>query len=351
MRSVTRHRPVATRLDGRGSDGREVRARSSFHGIMSVDELDQGDLMGLSEDRAAMRSRLGTWGAWVGALTAVPASIGRPTAAAVEAAGYTCLWYPEGMGVRESYSNGAVILGATKQIMVASGIANVWARDALASASASRTLNDSFDDRFLLGLGVSHPPQVDPRGTTYLKPVAKMREYLGQLNASEFNSPDIGQAAPLPVQTIIAALRPKMLEVARDLSLGAHPYLVPVEHTVRAREILGPDPLLIPEHKIIIEPDAEKARARARDAIGWYLGIENYKQNLLWLGYTEADIADGGSDRLIDALVAHGDVDTVVAKLREHLAAGADQVAVQALGDESDPTGITQLQEIAPLLT
>ena len=132
--------------------------------MMPSDRIDQGDTMGLSEDRAAMRSRLGTWGAWIGALTAVPAALGRPTAAAVEAAGYTCLWYPEGMGVRESFSNGAVLLGATDKIMIASGITNVWARDALASASASRTLNDSFDNRFLLGLGVSHPPQVDPRG-------------------------------------------------------------------------------------------------------------------------------------------------------------------------------------------
>ena len=327
-----------------------VRTRRAIGGIMSADQFDQGDTMGLSEDRAAMRSKLGTWGAWVGALTAVPAALGRPTAAAVEAAGYSCLWYPEGMGVRESYSNGAVILGATKKIMVASGIANVWARDALASASASRTLNDSFDDRFLLGLGVSHPPQVDPRGATYLKPVAKMREYLTQLNETDFSTPDPSADPVAPVQTIIAALRKPMLEVARDLSLGAHPYLVPVEHTARAREILGPDPLLIPEHKIIIETDADKARERARGAIGWYLQIENYKRNLMWMGFTEDDIANGGSDRLIDALVAHGDAETVVAKLREHLDAGADQVAIQALGDESDPTGITQLQEIAPLL-
>ena len=149
---------------------------------------------------------------------------------------------------------------------------------------------------------------------------------------------------------IIAALRKPMLEVARDLTLGAHPYLVPVEHTARAREIMGPDPLLIPEHKVIIETDANKARERARGAIGWYLQIENYKKNLIWMGFTEDDVANGGSDRLIDALVAHGDPETVVAKLREHLDAGADQVAIQARGDESDPTGITQLQQLAPLL-
>ncbi len=310
------------------------------------------DQMGLSEDRAVMRSRIGTWGAWVGALTAVPAAIGRPTAAAVEAAGYSCLWYPEGMGVRESFSNGAVLLGATERILVASGIANVWARDAVSSASASRTLNDSFDNRFLLGLGVSHPPQVDPRGlTTYLKPVSKMREYLQQIAIDQFDSPDgDADAATPPVHTIIAALRPPMLEVARDLSLGAHPYLVPVEHTVRAREIMGADPIIAVEHKAIIESDPAKARERARAAIGWYLEIDNYRKNLLWMGFTDADIGNGGSDRLIDALVAHGDAETVVAKLREHLVAGADHVAVQALGDESDPTGIKMLEQLAPLL-
>ena len=306
--------------------------------------------MDLAQARAAMRPRLGTWGAWIGALTAVPAALGRPTAQRVEAAGFPTLWYPEGMGVRESFSNAAVLLGATERILIASGIANVWARDALASASASRTLNDSFGDRFLLGLGVSHPPQVDPRGSTYLKPVAKMREYLAQLNASEFSTPDPTADPVEPVQTIIAALRPAMLEVARDLSLGAHPYLVPVEHTRRAREVMGADPILAVEHKVVICGDADEARERARGAIGWYLGIENYKRNLLWLGYTEDDIANGGSDRLIDDLVAHGDPETVVAKLRGHLEAGADHVCIQPLGDASDPTGIEQLEQLAPLL-
>jgi probable F420-dependent oxidoreductase len=256
------------------------------------------------------------------------------------------------MGVRESFSNAAVLLGATERIVVASGIANVWARDAIAASSASRTLNDSFDDRFLLGLGVSHPPQVDPRGTTtYLKPVAKMREYLEQIGRGAFESPD-GEADDTvePVQTIIAALRKPMLEVARDLSLGAHPYLVPVEHTVRAREILGADPILAVEHKAIISTDPEEARARARAAIGWYLGIENYQRNLLWMGFEESDFAGGGSDRLIDALVAHGDAETVVAKLRVHHEAGADHVAIQPLGGEDDPLGTRILEELAPLL-
>jgi probable F420-dependent oxidoreductase len=308
--------------------------------------------MGMEQARAEVRERIGPWGAWIGGLTAVPASMGRPAAQVAEHQGYTCLWYPEGMGVRESFSNGAVLLAATERIMVASGIANVWARDAIAAASASRTLNDSFDGRFLLGLGVSHPPQVDPRGTTtYLKPVAKMREYLEQIERGAFDSPD-GEAGDMeePVHTVIAALRRPMLEVARDLSLGAHPYLVPVEHTVRAREILGSDPILAVEHKAIISTDPEEARARARAAIGWYLGIDNYRSNLLWLGFEESDFDRGGSDRLIDAVVAHGDAETVAAKLRVHLEAGADHVAIQPLGPEDDPLGLRILEELAPLL-
>lgn len=307
--------------------------------------------MGLAEDRAALRTGIGTWGAWIGALTAVPAALGRPTAQRAEAAGYGCLWYPEGMGTREAFANAAVLLGATERIMVASGIANVWARDAISSAAAARTLNDAFGDRFLLGLGVSHPPQVDPRGSTYRRPVAKMREYLGQLGQSDFENPgeDAGEP-PAPVRTVIAALRPPMLEVARDLSLGAHPYLVPVEHTARARDVLGADPILAVEHKVVIEPDPAAARERARAAIGWYLGIENYRANLLWLGFDEADLADGGSDRLIDAVVAHGEPAAVVEQLRAHLDAGADHVAVQVIGDADDPTGVAGLEALAPLL-
>ena len=308
--------------------------------------------MALSDDRATMRTNIGTWGAWMGAFAVAPAETLRPTATAVEAAGYGCIWYPEGMGTRESFTNASVILGATGRIMVASGIANVWARDAVAAAAATRTLNDAHDDRFLLGLGVSHPPQVDPRGSVYLKPVAKMREYLAQLDEATIESPDASAADQVlpPIQCVIAALRPPMLEVARDLALGAHSYLVTAVHTARARDILGADPLLVVEHKAIIETDPAVARERARGAMAWYLGTENYVKTLLWLGFSEEDLQGGGSDRLIDALVAHGDAETVAARLREHLDAGADHVAIQPLGDESDPTGIGILERLGPLL-
>ena len=156
-----------------------------------------------ADQRAALRRHIGTWGAWSFGFAYAPSDQARAAAAAIEAAGYGCVWYPETLDSREAFVNAAVLLGATERILIASGIANVWARDAIAAASASRTLNDSFDGRFLLGLGVSHPPQVDPRGTTtYLKPVAKMREYLGQIERGAFDSPDGEESDEPPVQTI-----------------------------------------------------------------------------------------------------------------------------------------------------
>ena len=287
---------------------------------------------------------LGQIGAWVGAFTIAPAAEARPAAREIEALGYDTLWYPEGLGTRESFSNGAVLLGATGRIRVASGIANIWARDAVAAANAARVLADAFDDRFLLGLGVSHPVQVDPRGHRYESPVEHMSAYLDAMDDDPFVSPDAeGEVRP-PVPRVLAALRPRMLRLAAEKALGAHTYLVPVEHTRRAREILGPDRLLIVEQKVALGPDAHQ---RARAAMGWYLGTPNYVENLRWLGFSDADLEDGGSETLVDALVAAGDEETVRARIDEHLAAGATQVALQPLED-GDSFGLETLRRLAP---
>lgn len=301
---------------------------------------------------AALRSRIGRIGAWVGAFTVAPAAQARPAAAEIEELGYGTLWYPEGLGTRESFANGAVLLAATERIVVASGITNIWGRDPVSSACAARVLADSFDDRYLLGLGVSHKRQVDPRGHTYGKPVATMRAYLDGMDDDPFVSPDHGATSSRPpVRRVLAALRPPMLELAAERAQGAHTYLVPPEHTRRAREIMGPDALIIAEHKVIVGvPDAE-ARSRAREALGWYLDTPNYQKNLLWLGYSEEDIAGGGSDRLVDELVAIGDEAAVRARVQEHLDAGADQVAIQPLGAADDPFGLEMLRRLAPALS
>ncbi len=293
--------------------------------------------------------RLGTIGVWLGALTVAPAAEARPAVREIEALGFDTIWFPEGLGTRESFTNAAVLLAATERIRVASGIANIWARDAVAAANAARVLADAFDDRYLLGLGVSHPRQVDPRGHTYRKPVATMRAYLDAMDDDPVVSPDTEGAARPPVPRVIAALRPPMLRLVAEKALGAHSFLVPVEHTRRAREILGPDPLLVVEQKVVLAGDPAVARSRARAALAWYLDTPNYLDNFRWLGFGDDDFADGGSDALVDALVAAGDVEAVVARCRAHLEAGATQVAIQPLEDD-DPFGRETLRRLTPVL-
>lgn len=292
----------------------------------------------------------GRVGVWLGALAMAPAAAARAAALEVERLGYACIWYPEGLGTRESFTNGAVLLAATERIRVASGITNIWGRDPVASANAARVLDDAFGGRFLLGLGVSHPRQVDPRGHRYEKPVSRMRAYLDAMDDDPFVSPD-GTAAPRPpVPRVLAALREPMLRLAAERADGAHSFLVPPEHTARARGVLGPGKLLVPEQKVLLEADPAAARTRGRRALAWYLETPNYIESLRRLGFGDDDLAGAPSDRLVDALVAWGDVDRVVARLREHLDAGADQVAVQPLGGEDDPFGLETLRALAPAL-
>ncbi len=293
--------------------------------------------------------RLGTIGAWCAAFTVAPAAHARPAAREIEALGYDALWYPEGLGTRESLTNAAVLLAATDRIRVASGIANIWGRDGVSAANAARVLADAFDDRYLLGLGVSHARQVDPRGHTYKRPVATMRAFLDAMDDDPFVSPDGPRVTRPPVPRILAALRPPMLRVAREKALGAHTFLVPVEHTRRAREILGSEALLVVEQKVVLADDPADARRRAREALAWYLDTPNYLDNLRWLGFDDADFASGGSDTLVDALIVVGDEETIAARCAEHLEAGATQVAVQAL-EEGDPFGRETFRRLAPLL-
>src|SRR5215470_797559 len=224
--------------------------------------------------------QLGEVGVWIGAFTVAPAADARPAAREIERLGYDTIWYPEGLGTRESFTNAAVLLAATERIRVASGIANIWGRDGVTTANAARVLADAYDDRFLLGLGVSHPRQVDPRGHLYEKPVAYMSAFLDSMDDDPVDSPDATAVSRPAVPRVIAALRPRMLQLAAEKALGAHTYLVPVEHTRRAREILRGDALLIPEQKVILASDPSEARRRARAAIAWYLDTPNYLENL-----------------------------------------------------------------------
>ncbi|MBM3680971.1 MAG: TIGR03620 family F420-dependent LLM class oxidoreductase [Actinobacteria bacterium] len=299
----------------------------------------------LAADRARTRSAIGPWGAWSFGFAYAPVAAMRDAARAIEATGYGCLWYPETLDSHEAYTNAATLLAATERLHVATGIASIWSRDARASVQAARTLADASDDRFILGLGVSHRPLVTARGYVYDKPVATMRAYLDAM-AQAGDAVPLGDDQP-PIHVVLAGLRPPMLRLAAERSLGAHPYLVTVDHTRRAREVMGPDPLLLVEHKVVLETHPDVARAKARAEIEWYLGAENYLKNLLWLGFTEDDVADGGSDRLVDELVFWGDEDAIVGRLRAHHAAGADHVAIHPVRDERDPLGVETFARLA----
>lgn len=290
----------------------------------------------------------GRIGVWHGLFTRGPVQAARAAAAEIEQLGYGTLWVSEGPGTKDPFSSAAVLLAATERIAVGTGIASIWGRDATATAAASATLAEAFPGRFILGLGVSHSPIVAGRGHDYAKPLAAMRAYLEGMDEAEPSLPKPERPAP----RLLAALRPKMLELARDQADGAHPYLVPPEHTALAREILGPDRLLVPEQGVVVESDPATARALAREHLSYYLPMPNYVNNWRALGYTDEDFADGGSDRLVDALVAWGDAETVAERIHAHLDAGADHVALQPLtAIPTLPAVTTTLHTLAPALS
>jgi len=251
----------------------------------------------------------------------------------VEALGYSALWLPEAVG-RDPFASAAWLLANTENLVLATGIASIYARDANAMKAAQMTLAEQSGGRFLLGLGVSHAPMVEMvRGHSYGKPVATMRAYLERMDQAPYAAVAPEEAPP----RVIAALGPKMLELARERCQGAHPYLVPPEHTAQAREILGPDAWLCTEQKVLRQTDPSAARPIARGALAIYLNLPNYRNNLLRLGYEDKDFADGGSDRLVDAIVAWGDEKALAERVRAHLQAGASHVCVQPLHPEGQP--------------
>ncbi len=277
--------------------------------------------------------RLGAVGVWLGGF-GFAAVDDRANARQIEQLGYSALWFGEAPGGKEAFTRAATLMAATETLAVATGIASIWGRDALNTASAIRTLGEAFPGRFLAGLGVSHPPAVEMRGAEYRAPLAKMRTYLAEMAATTHLAPE----PPEPPPVLLAALRPKMLELARDAADGAHPYFVPLEHTRRARQILGPGRLLAPELAVVLEPDPVEARRLARLHTGsFYLDAPNYVENLRWLGFDDRDFADGGSDALVDAVVAWGDAGTIVERVAAHLDAGADHVCLQPLGHGPAP--------------
>ena len=279
---------------------------------------------------------LGRVGIWTGVLDAVPSKEAAAIAGRIEEMGFPTLWIPETVG-RDPFVSAALILGATSTLRVATGIANIYARDAVTMANTQRTLEEAFPGRFLLGLGVSHHHLVDRvRHHAYDKPYSRMVEYLEAMDQAVFRA--VGPAERSA--TVLAALGPKMLRLAGERADGAHPYFVPVEHTAQARQILGPDPILAPEQMVVLDGDPTRARETARKGMAVYLRAPNYVNNLKRYGFTDDDVADGGSERLVDAIVACGGVEEAVARVRAHFDAGASHVCVQVLG--ADPTAVPE---------
>ena len=272
---------------------------------------------------------LGRVGIWYGAIDALTTPDARRAAQAVEELGFGALWVAEAVG-RDPFVSASILLGATERLAVATGIANIYARDPMTMVAGQKTLAEAFPDRFLLGLGVSHGHLVaGVRKHDYSKPYSYMVEYLDKMDKALF----MARGPEHDPGRLLAALGPKMLELSATRANGAHPYFTTPAHTQLAREALGPDALLAPEQMVVLETDPTEARRIARAGMKIYLGLPNYWNNLLRLGFTEDDRADGGSDRLVDAIVVWGTEEQIAARVAEHHAAGADHVCVQVLQD------------------
>ena len=282
---------------------------------------------------------IGTFGIWSSLLRNAPEKDAIDAAKQIEALGFTAAWLPSGeVGQLERVR---ALIEGTASLRIATGILNVYREtDPERTAEVFSEIDRAHPERFLLGLGVGHPQALEPG--QYGPPLGTMRLYLDGLDAA---------VHPVPVgRRVLAALRPGMLRLARDRSLGAHPYLTTPEHTVRAREILGPDALLAPEQGVVLDTDATRARTTARTNLERYLQLTNYLNSFRWLGFEDPDFAGGGSDRLIDALVGWGDVETVAERLREHLDAGASHVTIQVLTDTPGEFPVAQWKALAEAL-
>ena len=270
--------------------------------------------------------KLGRLGVWQ-AMDVMSAAEGAAFAQRIEGWGYAALWLPESRG-RNVLAHSAWLLANTERLIVAPGIANIYARDPIAMAAGQKGLNEQSGGRFLLGLGVSHIPSVEGvRGHKYRPPVPTMRAYLDAMKAAPYAAPEPAE----PPLTILAALGPRMLTLSASHADGAHPYNVTPEHTAEARRILGPGKLLCPEIWVLLESDAAKARGLGRQALAHYMRLDNYVNNWRRLGFGDDDFAAGGSDRFIDANVAWGDEAAIRARVQQHWDAGADHVCIQPI--------------------
>ncbi|MDJ0788492.1 MAG: TIGR03620 family F420-dependent LLM class oxidoreductase [Myxococcota bacterium] len=293
-----------------------------------------------------MTTELGKLGVWAGLDGNTPDE-NVAFARQLESWGYSALWIPEAVGL-DPFATLAHLAAHTERLVLCTGIANIYARDPMTMKALHKTLSAIAPGRFVLGMGVSHKHLVfNARGHEYKKPVPAMREYLDAMEKAIFMARPAEEDAPI----VLAALRPLMLKLAATRTRGAHPYFVTPEHTRRARERMGADAWLCPEQKVCLETDPGKARAAARAAMAIYLRAPNYQNSLRELGFEDADWADPAapSDRLVDAIVAWGDVDALRARIQEHHDAGATHVCIQAVRPDGNfGNDLAALEALAP---
>ncbi|MGV0715628.1 LLM class F420-dependent oxidoreductase [Mycolicibacterium sp. XJ662] len=247
----------------------------------------------------------------------------------IETLGYRAIWAGGSPAAELPWVES--LLEPTTDVKVSTGIVNIWTAEPGPTAESFHRIEKAYPGRFLLGIGVGHPEA----HTTYQKPYRALSDYLDKLD--EYGVPK--------QRRVVAALGPRVLRLSAQRSAGAHPYLTTPEHTAQAREAIGPEAFLAPEHKVVLTTDAERARAVGRKALDIYLNLTNYLNNWKRLGFTDEDVAPPGSDRLVDAVVAHGSVEAVASRLKEHLDAGADHVPVQVLTGPDKLVGV--LTELA----
>ena len=284
---------------------------------------------------------LGRVGLWTAAFDLQPMKKAQEAIAQVETMGFKAVWVPEAV-LREPFASTSLLLSATKNMVLATGIASLHARTAQTMNAGWRTVSEAFPDRFLLGIGVSHAPMVQgAHKSNYEKPYSTMVQYLDHMDQGIFMSPQ-----PATPQRVLAALGPKMLKLAAERCQGAHPYFIPVEHTVEARKVMGADALLAPEQAVVFETDPTKARAIARTHMNTYTRLPNYVNNLIRLGFKEEDIVNQ-ADNVVDAIVAWGTTDQIVSRIKAHLDAGANHVCVQVLNENLLELPMKEWQELA----
>src|ERR1700749_4459791 len=293
-----------------------------------------------SDRITALRHSLGRTGIWSTPPETFGAD-GRDLAATVEKYGFGSLWLGGSHIAPDAFTQLVALLDGSTKLIFGPGIASIWAREPSDMRQGADTLSQGFPGRFILGLGVAHAPAVEKLGKSYARPYSAMERYLDEMD------PPAGPTADAPgdrAVRVLAALGPRMLELSRDEADGAHPYFSPVEHTAFARQVLGPDKLLIPEQAVVLNEDRTQALASARAYAQRYLELPNYVSNLRRFGFGEADTEGSGSDRLIDAIIPHGPA-VIAERVRQHLQAGADHVLLQPLG----PAGKFAVGDLAPL--